>query len=347
MTTISSLSQLGWNAFFQQQLCLDDLERYQPVRVVHQHRSHLHVHTGTEQLKLPISTKLPPLTIGDWLLLDNDTTFHRLLDRNTCFTRKASGHRSNEQLIAANVDTALITTSLNQDFSLNRIERYLALVKESGSTAVVVLTKADICDSPEQYIEQVQVLDPLLCVTAVDARSAQSLSALSSWCRHGNTVAVLGSSGVGKSTLINSLLGETQQSTQTARATDGKGRHTTTSRSLLFQPGGCVLLDTPGIRELQLTDCQTGVEETFSDIETLAQRCKYANCQHHSEPNCAVQAAIGNQQLDQRRLENYRKLMREQANNSATLAEKRAKDRTISRFYRSVLNEANQRKKGC
>lgn len=346
MTTIYSLSQLGWTPYFQQQLTLEECTQCVPARVIAQHRSHLELYTEHGKQDLPVTHKLPTLTVGDWILLHHDGTYSRLLDRLSRFARKASGSKVSEQLIAANVDTVFVVTAVNHNFSLNRIERYLALTKEAGAEAVVVLTKSDLCDDPDSYRRQVQALDPLLMVEAINALDANTLTGLHPWCKAGNTVAVLGSSGVGKSTLVNTLLGQAAQQTGSARDADDKGRHTTTSRSLHLIPNGGVLLDTPGMRELQLADCESGVEEVFSDISALATQCRYNDCQHQSEPGCAIQMALDASQIDQRRLSNYLKLMREQAHNSASLAEKRAKDRSLGRFYRSVQSEATLRKKG-
>ncbi|MBB6520767.1 ribosome small subunit-dependent GTPase A [Pseudoteredinibacter isoporae] len=346
MTTRFSLSQWGWSPFFQQQLTLAESSDYLAARVIAQHRSYLELITELGQRKLTLTNAMPTLAVGDWLLLYEDGRFYRALDRLSLFSRKSAGSKLSEQLIAVNVDTVFITSAMNRDFSLNRIERYLALTKEAGAEAVVVLTKSDLCENPEQYVTQAQTLDPFLVVEPVNALDFSRVKSLMPWCKSGNTVAILGSSGVGKSTLVNTLLGQSTQQTGSARDDDDKGRHTTTSRSLHPMPNGGVLLDTPGMRELQLANCESGVQETFSDISTLAEQCRYKDCQHESEPGCAVQQAIENGSLDSRRLESYLKLMREQAHNGASLAERRARDRSLSRYYRSVLNESNKFKKG-
>lgn len=279
-------------------------------------------------------------------MLDEAGGFNRLLDRLSLFSRKAAGSKVAAQNIAANVDTVFIVSSLNSNFSLNRIERYLALAHEAGVEPVVVLTKADMCDDLQGFVQQVRALDRMLMVEAVNGLDADSVSVLSHWCGVGKTVAFLGSSGVGKSTLINTLLGQTEQETAAIREQDSKGRHTTTARSLHFMPNGGMLLDTPGMRELQLADCERGVEETFAEVAELAAQCRFSDCQHQSEPGCMIQKAIKQGELDQRRLDNYLKLLREQAFNGATLAEKRSKDRDFSKMVRSVMSEAQQRKKG-
>jgi len=331
-----SLLQLGWKAFFQQQLSLDELASAVVARVVIQQRSELILLTEQGERKIAITPSIPPVTVGDWLLLDNEAKFIRLLERTSLFKRKAAGTKVSQQLIAANIDTVFIVCSLNQDFNLNRIERYLALSHEADVTPVVVLSKADCCEAPEEYISQVQALDSLLIVVAINGLDHDSVEQLKPWCGEGDTIAVLGSSGVGKSTLINTLLGEAAQKTKAIRADDDKGRHTTTGRSLHLLSSGGLLLDTPGMRELQLADCEHGIEDTFAEITQLATQCKFADCQHENEPGCAVLAAVEAGTLDKRRLANYHKLMREQAINSETLAQKRSRDKDLGRFYRTA-----------
>jgi len=248
------------------------------------------------------------------------------------------------QLIASNIDTVFIVSSMNQDFNLNRIERYLALANETGVEPVIVLTKSDLCEDCEQYVDQIKELDPFLISVTVNSLDSESVQKLGEWCVEGRTVALLGSSGVGKSTLINTLSGESVEDTNAIREDDAKGRHTTTSRTIHFLSSGGLLLDTPGMRELQLTDCEQGVEETFSEITALAEQCRFKDCQHESEPGCAVRAAIESGDLDERRLANYLKLMKEQEFNSATLAERRAKDREFGRMVRSVTKSKKNRR---
>ena len=341
-----SLHELGWKPFFQQQLTLDEWEDAIPARVIELHRSIIVVQTEDKRLTLPVIPDMTGITVGDWLLVNHDDHFCRLLERQSLFARKAAGSKVNSQGIAANVDVAFIVSSMNSDFNLNRLERFLALTNEAGAEPVVVLTRADLCADPQDYIRQVQAMDSMLTVEAVNALDASSVNALTSWCTTGKTVAFLGSSGVGKSTLVNTLLNKAAQATGTIREDDSKGRHTTTARSLHPMPSGSLLLDTPGMRELQLADCEQGVEETFADIRRLASSCQFSDCQHNGEPGCAIASALELGQLDTRRLNNYRKLMREQALNSATLAQKRARDKSLSRLYRSVQGESRRRKKG-
>lgn len=324
MTEYGSLDALGWRPFFLQQLSLDELDSCIPARIVEQHKSIISVASESSLLNIELQASMPEMVVGDWVLLDKDEHFIRLLERSTCFKRKAAGSRLERQLISANVDSAFIVCSLKEDFNLNRIEHYLSLVNEAGAEAVVVLSKSDLNDSPQDFISQVQSLDNHLCVETANCLDSDSVSRLHHWIKQGETIVVLGSSGVGKSSLINTLLGTHKQATASIRQDDAKGRHTTTRRSLIPVPGGGLILDTPGMREIQLADCREGISATFSDIETLADQCRYTDCQHQSEPGCAVRQAVDNGEIDQRRLDNYLKLLREEAVNSASLAEKRS-----------------------
>ena len=356
MSHTFSLAQLGWTSFFQQQLTLEDLEHYLLGRVSSVHRAHIdvmteHLNADCNNHSLPVMSGMSDITVGDWILFDDQGHYHQTLERQSLFSRKSAGSKIGLQMIAANVNTVFVVCSLNNNFNLSRIERYLALANDAGVTPVVVLTKADCCDDSVSFIQKVQALDPMLMVEAVNALDAASVKPLEYWCTSGKTVAFMGSSGVGKSTLVNTLLGDTllegnEQSTGSAREQDSRGRHTTTSRSLHLMPSGGLLLDTPGMRELQLADCEKGIEGTFGEISELAASCQFSNCQHQSEPGCAVQAAIEAGELEQRRLANYFKLLKEQARNGASLAEKRSKDRNLSRLYRNVQSQAKQRKKG-
>ncbi|WP_095498487.1 ribosome small subunit-dependent GTPase A [Paraferrimonas haliotis] len=346
MTKITNLSQLGWRPFFQQQLSLTDYDESVPARVVEQHRNQLVLRGESGEIVLALHPSMPALCVGDWVLLDKQHQFVRLLERYSEFSRKAAGSGLEKQLIATNLDAVFVVMSLNQDFKLSRLERYLTLVNETGAQAVIVLTKRDLCDDVDSLQAQVQALDPLLQVIAVNGLDSESIAPLRDWCKEGQTVAFMGSSGVGKSTLINSLQGQQLLATSGIREDDSKGRHTTTTRSLHLMPGSGLLMDTPGMRELQLADVETGLSTTFAEIEALAKQCRFNNCSHQSEPGCSVQAALANGELDQRRLSNYFKLAREQALNSASLAQKRAKDKALGKMYRTVQGESQRRKKG-
>ncbi|WP_104040785.1 ribosome small subunit-dependent GTPase A [Vibrio hyugaensis] len=346
LTQPNPLKLLGWKPFFQQQLTLDDYEDTLFARVIAHHRSGYVVVSEQGETHLPIQASLPSMTVGDWVILNQQQQFSRLLERRSLFSRKAAGSKVAEQLIAANVDTVFIVCSVNHDFNLSRIERYLTLVNEADVEPVIVLTKADLCNDVDELKTQVQKLDPLLMVESVNGLDESSVSKLMSWCGEGQTVAFIGSSGVGKSTLVNTLLGEQEQETGGIREDDSKGRHTTTSRSIHLLPSGGVLMDTPGMREIQLAGCEAGVSETFSDIEALAEQCRFGDCQHQTEPGCAVQAAIEDGTLEMRRFTNYQKLLREQAHNGATLAKKRAQSKQFGKMVRNVVGEKRKRQQG-
>ena len=339
----STLAQLGWRPFFQQQLRLEQWE-YPVARVIAQHRNRLDLLGEAGERGLDLHPDMPEITVGDWLVLSPEGNFDKLLERQSLFQRKAAGSKIGEQLIAANVDSLFIVTSLNDDFNLNRIERYLSLANDVGAVPVVILSKADLSADPEKFCHQVQALDSLLMVVTINCLDADEVHKLSPWCKTGNTVALMGSSGVGKSTLVNTLLGKTVQTTGAIREDDSMGRHVTTGRSLHRIPQGGLLLDTPGMRELQLADCDVGVNTTFADITSLAKQCRFGNCQHDSEPGCAVQNSIGRGELEARRLSSYQKLMREQAFNSATLAEKRARDKNFGKMIKAHLSDKKYRK---
>lgn len=344
------LRALGWKPFFQQQLSLEELTDCEPLRVMAVHRSQIEVsgERGDEVILVngPLfDDALEKPTVGDWLLLERDSRKPvRRLERSSLFRRMAPGAKQ-VQLIAANIDNVLIVTSCNDDFNLSRIERYLALVKEAGCRACVVLTKSDLSSEHDQYREALKGYRdlPVVLVNALDRAGVEPLR---DYCRRGETLALLGSSGVGKSTLLNSLAGSELAATAGIREDDSKGRHTTRHRALYTIPDGGLLLDSPGMRELGLADIGDGLAAAFSDISELATQCRFADCAHQTEPGCAVRAAMDAEELDERRVRNWRKLEREVKRNSQTLAEVRADDRALGQMYRAVQSHARSRKTG-
>lgn len=346
----NNLSSLGWRHFFQSQLDLQQLETTLPVRVISVQRDQLSVagiQAENQALSLSIASYFwrdePPEcrpTVGDWLLLDEEFRPVRLLERQTVLKRKATGKDSAMQLIAANVDTVFIVSSCNDDFSLNRIERYLAIARQANIHCVVVLTKADLCDDPDNFRDQVNQSHPDIAAETLNGTDPMALKTLEKWIGNGQTVAMVGSSGVGKSTLINGLLGQPVQATSAVRGSDQKGRHTTTARSLHLLPQGGLVLDLPGMRELQLIDAQEGVGETFTAIQQRAQDCRFQDCQHRTEPGCAVLAAIKAGQLDARLLENFHKLDEQQQRHSRSYSERRRDDRALGKFYKQAKKSA-------
>ena len=341
-----SLRQLGWQPYYQQQLSLEEYEQTNYARITAHHRSEYVAQLETKRITLPIINNLPAMTVGDWVLLNSDNHFIRQLDRQSLFSRKGAGSQIKQQHISANIDTLFIVSSLNQDFNLNRLERYLALAHDAEVEPVVVLTKADLCKDAADKAAQVQALDSLLVVLTVNGLLGQAAETLSPWCKTGKTVSFVGSSGVGKSTLINRLIGEDVTLTNSIRKDDDKGKHTTTSRSLYISEDKGVIIDTPGMRELQLIGCEDGIQNTFADIEAFANQCRFNNCHHIDEPNCAVLQAIENRELDSRRLNNYQKLTREQAHNNASLKQQKDKGKQLSKMYKRVLTESVNIKRG-
>lgn len=344
-----SLTQLGWSHFFQRQLCLEDWETTVPVRVfaINRHLVEGVSAVGRIQLTLPVAWLTAPVkdlpTVGDWVLVDGHGQPLRVLERTSLFKRMASGRDVRVQLMAANVETLFIVSSCNQEFNLSRLERYLALALDARVTPVVVLTKADTVKCVEEYVAPARGLHAGLAVVAVNARAAETAHCLAPWCQTGQTVALVGSSGVGKSTLVNTLCAGDVQATGEVRETDAKGRHTTTGRSLHLMPGGGLLLDSPGLRELQLSDCEEGVASLFEEIETVARSCRFNDCRHQGETGCAVAVAVAQGRLEPRRLENYLKLRSEQERTEETLIEKRRREKSFGRMSRRVLAEKRRR----
>ncbi|MFN3972815.1 MAG: ribosome small subunit-dependent GTPase A [Gemmobacter sp.] len=339
------LADLGWGPFFVRQLDPYDFQASAIGRVIAVHRSGLHV------LGVGLDAAIPHFatecggetdfaTVGDWLLLHPDTLRpKRLLDRTSLIKRRAAGTGRKPQLIAANVDRLFIVTSCNQDFNIARLERYLTLAREAEITPIIVITKSDLTDHPEEFREAAARLLSGLNVVVLDARIPDEVARLSLWCGHGQTVAFVGSSGVGKSTLVNTLTSTERIATQGIRKDDDKGRHTTSARELHRLPSGGWLLDTPGMRELQLTDVQHGLDDVFADITRLAQSCRFGDCGHDTEPGCAVRAASERGELDVTRLQRWKKLVVEEAFNSQSLAERRAKDRAFGQMIKTAKKD--------
>ena len=294
-----------------------------PGRVSIQHRGAYDVLTAEGELRCDVAGRLydeaaSPAdlpAVGDWVAVaarpeEAAGTVQAVLARRTKFSRKTAWQASEEQVLAANVDVALIVTSLNEDMNLRRLERYLTLAWESGATPVLVLTKADLADDVPAVVAEVESVAFGAAVHAISSVTGEGLDELRAHLRPGVTAALLGSSGVGKSTLVNTLVGEELLETREIRE-DGKGRHTTTRRELIQLPGGALVIDTPGMREVQLWIADDGLEEAFSDVTELFEHCRFSDCAHESEPGCAVKEAIANGTLAPERWESYRKLQAE------------------------------------
>ena len=319
------LADLGWDeAFATAFKALAPGADLQPARVVIEFNYLYRVWaedgeqdaTASGRLKHRAANRSEMPAVGDWVALrkraDQDQgAIVAVLPRRSAFSRKAAGTTTDEQVVAANVDVVFICMALDADFSIARLERYLLLAQDSGATPVVLLTKPDVTDAVHARVADVTAVAPGVPVRVVAPKAGIGLEAVAEFLVHGRTGALLGSSGVGKSTIINRLIGENVQKTREVREADSKGRHTTTHRELIVLPNGGLIVDTPGMRELQLWEVDGAGREAFEDIEGLAAGCHFTNCRHRDEPRCAVKAAVAGGTLDARRLDSYLKLQDE------------------------------------
>lgn len=316
------LTALGWNDFFAKNFEQFAAQSYSAGRTLAVYGNCYRLQTERGEMLARITGKmryestdaedLP--VVGDWVICIEQgqyATIHGILPRKSKFSRKTAGRRTEEQVVAANIDTVFLVMGLDRDFNVRRLERYLTLVWESGSDAVIVLNKADLCDEVDERIERVQAAAMGLPVVVTSATQGMGLGGFAPFLKPGRTVALLGSSGVGKSSLINRLLGREEQRVQALREKDQRGQHTTTRRELIALPGGGMVIDTPGMRELQLWGTEQSLSGAFDDVEELAARCRFRDCRHETEPGCAIRQAIADGALDGGRLFNYQKLQRE------------------------------------
>lgn len=316
------LEELGWNDFFAESFAPYARQGYGVGRVFLQHNKVYLLRTGEGEVWGEGTGRLRHLArggrealpaVGDWVVIrelreEAKATIHDVLPRKSKFSRKVAGSRTDEQVVAANVDTILLVVGLDNDFNLRRMERYLIVVWESGARPVIVLNKADLCADAAERAREVEAIAPDVPVLLMSAKKDEGWRQLLSFAGAGQTLALLGSSGVGKSTIVNRLLGEEAQRTQAVREGDDRGKHTTTHREILILPTGGLVIDTPGMRELQLLVSDRGVRDAFEDVEALIGECRFSDCRHADEPGCAIKEALGAGTLDAERYGNYQKV---------------------------------------
>ncbi|MDB5032909.1 MAG: rsgA [Chlorobi bacterium] len=336
-----NLEMLGWSPFFSKSFAPYAEQGYRAGRVAREHRNMYEIFAEEGELQGEVSGRMRHQTVdrgdfpavGDWVVIGRADgaerhTIHALLPRKSKFSRNAAGGTTEEQIVAANIDTAFLVTGLDDNFNPRRIERYLILAWESGADPVIVLTKADLCDDLERYLDDARAVALGVPVIPVSSPDGGGLDRLAPYLGAGRTAVLLGSSGVGKSTLTNRLAGAELLKVGEVSGSVGKGKHTTTHREMILLPGGGLIIDTPGMRELQLWEADEGLQETFEDIASLAERCRFRDCGHGNEPGCAIRRALDDGTLDAARYRNYTKMERELAylvrkdDKAAALAEK-------------------------
>ena len=337
------LVELGFVPFFAQQLYDLSAMDNRLGRVTSVQRSVIGVVCNDQKRSVGLSLSLQQVepidrpTVGDWVVLDESRTrVEQVLERKSLFKRIGSGTTTQFQPIAANIDVVFVVTSCNDEFKESRLERYLALCNEAGAMPVIILTKVDLAEDISSYIKRARSVQAGVAVEEVNALDLSTLDRVKDWIKCNSTIALAGSSGVGKSTLLNALAEDTLAATGAIREDDKKGRHTTTHRELHSLPSGGLIIDVPGMRELRVAEIDDALGHVFEDIEKLSAQCRFSDCSHLNEPGCAVLAAVENGQLDRRRLDSYHKLLRENEFATASLADKRAKDRSFGKMVKGA-----------
>ena len=332
-----TLEDLGWAQGFAEAFAPHAAQGVEPARVSLEHTHIYRVLTASGERLARVAGRLRHAAggradfpaVGDWVALEvppagGDARIRAILPRVSRFSRRAAGNPTEEQVVAANIDVVFLVSGLDRDFNARRIERYLVTAWDSGASPVIVLNKADLVEDPSPFVDEVRALAAGVPVHAVSAKDPASLDPVRAYLARDRTAALLGSSGVGKSSIANALIGASVLRTREVREADSRGRHTTTGRQLVLLPEGGILIDTPGMRELQLWDTGESVAGAFADIEALGDGCRFRDCRHETEPGCAVVAAVAGGTLPTERLESFRKLQGEQAH-QATQQDERAR----------------------
>ena len=353
------LDSMGFNSRFRKQADPDRLAAGEIARVVAVHRESYIISNGQAEVPAEVTGKLmfsaeSPLdfpAVGDWVAVQYfnnaaSAIIDTVLPRKTILKRKTSGKKIDYQLIAANIDTGLIVQALDGNYNIRRLERYLVMIHDSRIEPAVLLSKSDLLSEAEieERVAGIHALMPGIPVAAFSNKTGNGLDTVQVFLESQRTFCMLGSSGVGKTTLLNNLLGKEQFATRTIRDKDGKGRHTTTGRQLIRLPGGALLIDTPGMRELGNIAVEAGIEETFSEISALADQCRFADCSHTQEQGCAILAALASGDIANERYESYMKLARESAFHEMSFLEKRQKDRQFGKMVRTVMKHKKNKR---
>jgi ribosome biogenesis GTPase len=355
---MSSLENIGFDEWFKGQMTQFDKNLFSPARVIQVNKDNYLIHNDKSEIKAEVTGKLlfntdsainlP--TVGDWVMVQyfDDETFaiiHDIFPRKSTLKRKVAGKNIEFQVLAANIDTAFIVQSLDSNFNLRRLERYLVMINEAKIQPVILLSKYDLTNQSEldNKIDEIKKINKSINIIAFSNVSGFGIEAISNLLFQEKTYCLLGSSGVGKTSLLNKLIGEEKYEVKAIREKDDRGRHTTTSRQLIFLNNGSMIIDTPGLRELGIFNMDEGMSETFDEISVLAKHCRFKDCTHTHEKSCAIKQAVKNKEIDENRYKNYLKIQKESAFYEMSYLEKRQRDKEFGKMVKQVMK--NKKKK--